>query len=865
MTTFRSDGDVGDLCFQCPTIRAFGGGTLFIGAAPYTRVMLTPDNWRGIDLILKAQPYIDDVLPYDGRRVDFDLNNFRVAMTRALRNPATRAEAIKTHIADWTLRTFNQPTSWRDEAWLTIEPNRVARVVINRAGPGRPPHAQYYNPAFPWRRVVSKYGDDAVFIGTELEYREFSDVYGDVPWHQTANLFEAARVIAGCDLFIGNQSCPHAIAEGLKKRILLEVWIGGPNCLVFREGVTHGWNNTVQLPDLPPSEPVEITPTTPPPVVMSETAKHRHLVEQYCQGNGMDLGSASEPVVPHAIACDLPLDRYKIYNRDRPDGIIQWRGSAEELPFYNETLDFVHCLTPGTPIRTRRGMIPVEAVLVGDSVQSFSGWKTVTAITSKPHNGTVVSIQTHRLPWDLSLTGNHRILIWDIGHAKFKNAEDIAVGDKLISPFESEVKDVDAFRVRDMLPVNNPDYQSVLDLQAAGLKLKAISETTGIHRSTVWQWMTNRRTPNDCFVENDGWITSSIKTVAVKSIVPVNSGLMRLIGYYVSDGCASNSNWHVAFYFGKKEKLYRDDTIELIRELFGVMPVAEAYGEKGNIFHVRYCSKILWHVFRSLGGVPRAKRIADWVMLLPPEKQEHLLGGMIAGDGSVASDATAAHYVSSSPALAMQARELMLRCGMACSLYKAANSVVFKKDNRRVDSIAYKTSVSGVHAERLGRLSGTLRDLPKFRLPRYHPTGSIVAPGVFVVDVKSALTVPYVGPVFDLTLKAESEFDKTFSASGVLVHNSSHLLEDWPIQQWPTILHEWCRVLKPGGYLIVALPDHERFRAAVRRGQGDNLGHKHESRKGELAIFLPGWKILYDDFVNDDPNEYSLLTVAQKP
>lgn len=75
---------------------------------------------------------------------------------------------------------------------------------------------------------------------------------------------------------------------------------------------------------------------------MSETAKHRALVAQYCQGNGVDLGSAGDPVVPWAIQVDLPSDEYKNYNTTRPEAAIHWRGSALNLPFFDGTLDFVH-------------------------------------------------------------------------------------------------------------------------------------------------------------------------------------------------------------------------------------------------------------------------------------------------------------------------------------------------------------------------------------------------------------------------------------------------------------------------------------------------------------------------------------------
>lgn len=93
--------------------------------------------------------------------------------------------------------------------------------------------------------------------------------------------------------------------------------------------------------------------------------------------------------------------------------------------------------------------------------------------------------------------------------------------------------------------------------------------------------------------------------------------------------------------------------------------------------------------------------------------------------------------------------------------------------------------------------------------------------------------------------------------------HASHVLEDF--RDWLPVLREWDRVLKIGAFLLIAVPDHERFRAAVENGQGDNLGHKHESRVGELTFFLSdAYHVFMDDFVSDSPLEYSILFIGRK-
>lgn len=76
---------------------------------------------------------------------------------------------------------------------------------------------------------------------------------------------------------------------------------------------------------------------------MSETAKHRDRTVQYCQGNGIDVGSQNDPVVPWAISLDLPHDEYVVYTSGQaPENSIQWRGDGRDLPFKDGTLDFVY-------------------------------------------------------------------------------------------------------------------------------------------------------------------------------------------------------------------------------------------------------------------------------------------------------------------------------------------------------------------------------------------------------------------------------------------------------------------------------------------------------------------------------------------
>lgn len=245
--SYRHAGDLGDIIYSLPVVRAFGGGTFHIEAADYTRRKLTPDAWCGIDLLLKAQDYIVDVVPWaKGTFCNYNLNDFRARLFHSIR----KGQGKDKHLGYWMCDAHGVPYSAMDTAWLKVEPVRAARVVIARAGAGRSIHHVYHNHRFPWHRVWKRYRKEAVFIGTQDEHQVFCATCGEIPHHPTADLFEAARVIAGADLFIGNQSAPNAIAEGLKKNILLEVWPEGPNAGIRRPGVTLGWDENVPIPEI---------------------------------------------------------------------------------------------------------------------------------------------------------------------------------------------------------------------------------------------------------------------------------------------------------------------------------------------------------------------------------------------------------------------------------------------------------------------------------------------------------------------------------------------------------------------------------------------------------------------------------------
>lgn len=72
---------------------------------------------------------------------------------------------------------------------------------------------------------------------------------------------------------------------------------------------------------------------------MSETAKHRELVIGYCHGNGLDLGSAGDPIIPTAVQVELEHSYCQSFDHKYP---TQLRGDATNLYWFKDgVFDFV--------------------------------------------------------------------------------------------------------------------------------------------------------------------------------------------------------------------------------------------------------------------------------------------------------------------------------------------------------------------------------------------------------------------------------------------------------------------------------------------------------------------------------------------
>ena len=266
-SVFYHCGDFGDIIYALPTIRAMGGGVLVIGPEMKlgfeikTRQRFTLEIFNVIAPLLRLQPYLSDVqFALTMPKVDVDLNQFRRYF---LEEPDLRRKGDRRlNLAETHLWTFQQPLEACATPWLVVD--KVERVPDRPVLIHRSP--RWRNNEFPWDQVLQAHGHHAAFVGMESEYIDFTSAWGHIckiPYIKTENFLELARLIAGSELYIGNQSAPYAIAEGLKKNTLQEVWPEGPNCLFPRDNAHYGDGKLVYIPKLAKTMTTEIINACP--------------------------------------------------------------------------------------------------------------------------------------------------------------------------------------------------------------------------------------------------------------------------------------------------------------------------------------------------------------------------------------------------------------------------------------------------------------------------------------------------------------------------------------------------------------------------------------------------------------------------
>ena len=234
---FSTMSTFGDIVYGLCVMRLLGGGELYVklnalddfcrntlgwkDAGPATG-RLTNRDFEIIQPLLKAQDYLTEIKIWNSENVDLsmDEHTWRYHLIKGWQGNLTEIYALTAGL------NIHDPINRKAllfEPWLTpVEPIKIPGkpLIVNRTE-----RHLYGANGEGWKNWtnnnLSEYG---AFIGTEREHNDFENLFKiKIHYHKTEDLLEVARVIQGCEMFIGNQSSALSIAIGLGKTYWCEI------------------------------------------------------------------------------------------------------------------------------------------------------------------------------------------------------------------------------------------------------------------------------------------------------------------------------------------------------------------------------------------------------------------------------------------------------------------------------------------------------------------------------------------------------------------------------------------------------------------------------------------------------------------
>ncbi|MBD3210446.1 hypothetical protein GF318_03625 [Candidatus Micrarchaeota archaeon] len=357
------------------------------------------------------------------------------------------------------------------------------------------------------------------------------------------------------------------------------------------------------------------------------------------------------------------------------------------------------CVLPDTLIHTNPDIIEIKDLEVGDKVLGFDGeYHRITEVMSHHHIGDMYKVTVKNFG-TCDLTHEHPLYISRRVQKKRNNsefplewveAEHLKVGDYVAYPIPKQITDVEQVRMN--YDVNDMDR----------------------------------------------------KSTAIPESVAVGPEFMRLLGYYLAEGHVHKRE--VVLTFNIREREYVQDVESIISNLFGLKATTKERSEK-NTIEIHASSSLLARAFRNLLGSDAAnKKIPQFAMILPPEKQAELLKALWRGDGWI-SDVEAS-YKTISLALCNQIKLLLLRQGIIPSIHSEEPHGIHKKSYslfvKEPDCFNRLMGIMGVASRKEGNpRSLIIKDsnyvyLPIKRIEKYQHDGTVF--NLEVEDAESYVT-----------------------------------------------------------------------------------------------------------------------------
>lgn len=371
------------------------------------------------------------------------------------------------------------------------------------------------------------------------------------------------------------------------------------------------------------------------------------------------------------------------------------------------------CLCPGTKIYTKRGILPIEEIKIGDEVLTHAGnWKSVDNVIVQDYEGEETGIQVTGYTNDTNeyrFVKNHELYVLRDSSWKWVGCDSIEEGDVVGEPITK--RDFNSFR----------------------------PSMTICERVTCSNDYSKKR-------------------------IEISADVFRLIGYFLGDGSIlRSSNSGIKFDFGIEEKEYAQDVAEILLKNFNKSSSVNLEPDDGTI-RIECHSKGIGEYFRKHFYDKDGSKIFPWdISRLSKGDCLNLLVGLVRSDGW---NGNQIGFSNTSSQLVILFRQLAAKIGFASTLNYREPRINTTGINGR-EIIGKKTEWTS-HISCKDAFS-SLSEI----INNTNCSNSKYVERIFVQDgflcgrVQKIEKKPYSGPVYDLSIRD----DHSFSGPFMTIHN----------------------------------------------------------------------------------------------
>lgn len=317
------------------------------------------------------------------------------------------------------------------------------------------------------------------------------------------------------------------------------------------------------------------------------------------------------------------------------------------------------------------------------------------------------------------MTPYHTLLYFKNNKLVSKKATDAVVGDNipLISKFDlvtnnkKEINLIEEFLKskntklkKEIRIINASNYFKNLVKKQGMKKIRRTINFSKQHSKTLSAWY--KSVPLKDFkilIENNLADISELpfntklklKQTQFKHKLKISNDLMRLLGYFISEGHARKNKWTHQISFRICNPDLFKDLLKCVKKVFGICPNISENKTKLNISR-----KIIYYIFTEVfktGSNAKNKRVPRFIFNLDKEKLKHFISAYFDGDGSVSIQPDRLRFYSTSKSLLEDIGIVLSRFGILCRYQEAAPRLPGRKILQRYKKLKTEPKKFSLH------------------------------------------------------------------------------------------------------------------------------------------------------------------------